>query len=221
MTAMRARPAGSTTASWTLVSTQARSKGRGLGAPKSSTSARTRSMNAGLVPQHPPTMLAPASSMRSIACANDAGSTSYTVRPPSMRGRPALGCTSTGQRAKRVMACAAPSSSSGPSEQLRPTACAPMDDSVTAATSGGVPRNVRPSSPNVIVANTGRSQRSRAASSAAFASRRSAIVSMSTRSQPAAHTASTCSANKPYASSNVQVPNGSSSTPKGPMSPAT
>ena len=33
-----------------------------------------------------------------------------------------------------------------------------MLESTSAATSGDVPKNVRPSSPNVMVANTGRSQ---------------------------------------------------------------
>ena len=37
-----------------------------------------------------------------------------------------------------------------------PTACAPRLESTTAAISGVVPRNVRPSSPNVMVAKTGR-----------------------------------------------------------------
>ena len=178
-------------------------------------------MNSGDVPQQPPTRLAPASTTASIERAKASGSTSYTVRPPSTRGRPALGCTSSGQRAKRAISRTDDSTSSGPSEQFRPTTCAPIAESAAAATPGGVPRNVRPSSPKVIVAITGRSQRSFAARRAAFASRRSAIVSMSTRSHPAATTASTCSANRSYASSNEQVPKGSRSNPDGPMSPAT
>ena len=59
-------------------------------------------------------------------------------------------------------------SASGPSEQLMPTACAPRLESTTAAISGVVPRNVRPSSPNVMVAKTGRLVASRAASTAAL-----------------------------------------------------
>ena len=76
MTAMRAWPAGSTTASCALASTQAGSNARGAGSRRASTTARKRSMNAGEVPQQPPTMLAPASRMRSIDRANSSGDTS-------------------------------------------------------------------------------------------------------------------------------------------------
>lgn len=76
--------------------------------------------------------------------------------------------------------------SSGPSEQLIPTASAPIELKVTAATSGVVPRKVRPSSANVIVTKAGRSEFSTTARSAALASARSAMVSMMKRSAPAA-----------------------------------
>ena len=82
----------------------------------------------------------------------------------------------------------------GPSEQLMPRASAPSDESVTAATSGVVPKNVRPSSANVIVTKAGKSEFSCTARSAALTSARSAMVSMMKRSAPAAVAARACSA---------------------------
>ena len=67
-----------------------------------------------------------------------------------------------------------------------PTASAPSEESVTAATSGVVPKNVLPSSANVMVTKAGRSEFSLTARSAALASARSAMVSMMKRSAPAA-----------------------------------
>ena len=94
-------------------------------------------------------------------------------------------------------------------------------DSVVAAMAGVVPRKVRPSSPKVMVANTGSVVLSTAASTAALASSRSAMVSTTMRSQPAASAARACSEKMSKASSKVRVPKGSSSAPVGPMSPAT
>ena len=66
-----------------------------------------------------------------------------------------------------------------------PTAEAPSADSVVAAIAGVVPMKLRPSSPKVIVAKTGREVFSTQASSAALASSKSAKVSRKMRSQPA------------------------------------
>ena len=190
MTTASARPSVSSTASWALVTVKADGGVRGAGV-------RPAAVKAGFVPQQPPTTLAPASTMRSMTAANSAGSTSYTVRPSTMCGSPAFGRTTTGQREQRTSSRATGSSSAGPSEQFTPTTCAPSDDSTAAATPGGVPRNVRPSSPNVMEAKMGRLEKSFAASTAAFASRRPVMVAMSTMSHPAATTARTCSANIP------------------------
>ncbi len=102
-----------------------------------------------------------------------------------------------------------------------PSASTPSAESVIAATSGVVPRKVRPSSAKVIVQKMGRSEFSLAASTAALASARSAMVSMMKRSAPAASAARTCSAKSSYASSKLQVPSGASSWPVGPRSAAT
>lgn len=73
---------------------------------------------------------------------------------------------------------------------------APMASSVMAATSGLVPRKVRPSSSKVMVAKTGRSEFSRQARTAALISARSVIVSIIKRSTPAATLARTSSAKR-------------------------
>ncbi len=151
-------------------------------------------MCAGVVPQQPPTTVAPASRMGAIARAKSSGPTSNTVLPSSTRGNPALGWAMSRPRAKGAASAARGANSSGPSEQLRPTAAAPSADSVDAAIAGVVPRKVRPSSPKLMVANTGSAVCSTAASTAAFASSRSVMVSTTMRSQPAASAARACSA---------------------------
>ena len=107
-----------------------------------------------------------------------------------------MGWMSTGTRLVAQSVFAKPSASAGPSEQFMPTAFAPMAESVAAATSGGVPRKVRPSSSKVMVTKTGRLECSFAASSAARASDRSESVSSKMMSHPAVTAASTCSAKR-------------------------
>ena len=162
---------------------------------------RSRGANArmwsGVVPQQPPRMAAPMSRNVLPHRANSSGPTSKTVSPPSRRGRPALGWIMTGRSVTASMASRAPASSAGPREQLMPTTSAPRLVSVTAAQAGSVPRKVRPSSPKVMVTNTGRSVCSFAARRAALASSRSLIVSIRTRSAPAAAPARTISVNWP------------------------
>ena len=184
-------------------------------------SARSPAVHSGGVPQQPPTMVTPASSMRATARQYSGAWTSNTVRPSSARGSPALAWTMTGHLAHGNMRSTSGTRSSGPSEQLMPTASAPIELKVTAATSGVVPRKVRPSSANVIVTKTGRSEFSTTARSAALASARSAMVSIIKRSAPAAVAARACSAKSAYASSKGRVPIGSRSCPDGPMSAAT
>ena len=188
---------------------------------RAASSARSAATCAGVVPQQPPTMVTPASSMPATAAAYSSGPMSKTVWPSTTRGRPALAWTITGQLAHGSMRDASGATSAGPSEQLMPTAAAPSEESVSAATSGVVPRNVRPSSWKVIVTRAGRSEFSRTARRAALASARSAIVSMTKRSAPAASAARTWRAKSSYASSKGRVPMGARSWPVGPMSAAT
>ena len=166
-------------------------------------------------------MAAPASRNARAYRANSPGPTSNTVSPSTSRGRPALGWITSGRLVAPAMASRAGSSSRGPTEQLSPTAAAPRAVRVTAAAAGSTPRNVRPSSPKVMVTTAGRPVCSRTASRAALASSRSLMVSMSTRSAPAFSPASAISANMAHACSNRSSPKGSSRAPRGPMSNAT
>ena len=75
ITATSAVPSSSTTASCALVTVNARTGSRGAGV-RPATSAASSRVNAGVVPQQPPTTLAPASTMRAMTAANSAGSTS-------------------------------------------------------------------------------------------------------------------------------------------------
>ena len=110
-----------------------------------------------------------------------------------MTGSPAFGCTNTGTDAYCKNVRTVGSSSRGPSEQFIPTADAPSEDSVTAADAASTPRNVRLFSWNDMDTKIGLSHTSFAANTAAFASSRSVIVSISTKSAPAATPISICS----------------------------
>ena len=153
-------------------------------------------MKSGVVPQQPPRTVTPARTSGSRASQYSSTPTEYVVTPSTTEGRPALACTMTGRRDHGIMRMTSGATSAGPREQLMPMTSAPRADSVTAATSGVVPRNVRPSSPKVIVQKTGRSEFSRQASTAALASSRSAMVSTMKRSAPASVAAMACSANR-------------------------
>ncbi len=75
---MRAKPrspSGITTAFCALVTTNAGRQARGTGV-RPAASAAKRSMCAGVVPQHPPSTLAPWAMTRSMARANSSGPTS-------------------------------------------------------------------------------------------------------------------------------------------------
>ncbi len=181
----------------------------------------SRAMCAGVVPQQPPITVTPASSISATAPAYSSGPTSYVVTPSTTCGSPAFACAITGQDVHGSMRSTSGATAAGPSPQLMPTTSAPSEESVTAAASGVVPKNVRPSSPKVMVTNAGRSEFSRTARSAAFASARSAMVSITKRSAPAASAARTCSAKRSYASSKGSGPMGSRSCPVGPRSAAT
>jgi len=111
--------------------------------------------------------------------------------------------------------------SSGPVEQLQPTASAPRAWSVTSAVSGSVPLSVLPSRSKVMVTIVKRLQVSFTAMSAARASWMSIIVSMTKPSTPPARSPWTCSLKIETASSKSSSPKGRMKRPVGPMSPAT
>ena len=90
-----------------------------------------------------------------------------------------------GLSVQRRSSRASATSSRGPTEQLKPMASTPSPSSVSAMAGTVTPVNVRPFSPKVMVTHTGRSVHSRAASTAAFTSYKSLMVSMTMRSAPA------------------------------------
>ena len=124
----------------------------------------------GVVPQQPPAIRAPISTISSIIAANSSASISYTVFPFSLRGRPALGLTITGieetarSSFKISLICA------GPRPQFIPRTSTPSPSSIAATEAGLPPVSSFPLSSKVTVTNTGRLQASFAASTAAFVS---------------------------------------------------
>ena len=108
-------------------------------------------------------------------------------------------------------------SSSGPSEQLTPSASTPSPSNRSATISGVEPVSVRAPASNVTVAYTGLSECSFRASTQAFNSYRSEKVS--TIYPPTmSEVRRAISANASYASSKVSVPTGARSAPVGPRS---
>src|SRR5690606_905908 len=85
----------------------------------------------GVVPQQPPTNLAPDSTIRRAYSPTYSGDATYSLRPPTSRGRPALGWATIGTVTTRANRSTASSTTDGPVEQFTPTASAP------AATSAG------------------------------------------------------------------------------------
>ena len=56
----------------------------------------------GVVPQHPPTTVAPSQNSTDISSANSSVETSYTVLPPLIVGRPAFGFIITGNEERSI-----------------------------------------------------------------------------------------------------------------------
>ena len=106
--------------------------------------------------------------MAFMAWAKPQASMSYTVRPVSLLGRPALGFTIKG-RDETLLKCFMNGSSwTGPRPQFRPMTSAPSPSRRAAAVSTVPPVSIFPFSSRVTVANTGRDETSLAASTAAF-----------------------------------------------------
>ena len=145
----------------------------------------------------------------------------YVVRPSTISGSPAFGFIISGRLVHFRSSSTIGSISTGPTEQFIPSAVTPSPSSVSAMAESEQPVKVLWSFSKLIVQKTGKSVCSLAASTAAFASFKSVIVSMKTASAPAAAPASICSANSAYAVSNDSVPIGASSSPSGPISSPT
>ena len=196
MTAILWPSQGRSTTVWALVTDMLGLRWRARGVWLSMR-VRSAAMCVGVVPQQPPTTLTPSSIMPATASAYSGAWMSKTVLPSSStRGSPAFACTMTGLSVTVSMRAASPRSSAGPWLQLIPRTSAPIASSVIAATSGLVPKKVRPSSSKVMVAKTGRSEFSRQARTAALISARSVMVSIIKRSTPAATPARTSSAKR-------------------------
>ena len=157
--------------------------------------AERAAMCAGVVPQHPPTNAAPAFTSSRTSFAKSSGPTVKTVRPFSDFGRPAFGLTAIGIDVIRARRCTYGSMRSGPKPQLSPIASTRRLSRRVATHSTSAPVRRRPSFPSATVAITGREEFSFAASTAAFSSYVSPIVSMATRSAPAFTPMAICSAN--------------------------
>ena len=151
-------------------------------------------VNDGDEPQHDPIAATPASRAAHANAPISSGVPGKTVRPSSSRwGSPALGCTITGSRVALTIRAARGSICSGPRPQFSPTASAPAASRITAAVSGSVPeRSIRPLSPKVQLAHTGRSVTLFAASTAQRASAMSVIVSIKMASGFSAASAAAC-----------------------------
>ena len=120
----------------------------------------------GVVPQQPPTTFTPYLSSPQTHSANLSGKISYSLLFGS--GSPALALTISGKFVYSLISDTTPSSSSGPREQFTPRAETPSPVSVSAAEAGDTPVKVLPLRSKVIVAITGLSEFSFAASTAAF-----------------------------------------------------
>ena len=110
----------------------------------------------GVVPQHPPTMLAPASRSWRTYRAKYSELTSYSNRAgATRRGSPAFGWTLSGSELCSRSSRRTTSDRCGPRVQFSPSVTMP-EPATAAATSRGVcPLSVRASAPNVAWAITG------------------------------------------------------------------
>ncbi len=104
--------------------------------------------------------------------------------PVAGSGSPALGFTMIGRSVQYRNSSTKGTSSSGPREQLIPNASTPSPVSVSAIAATVVPVKVRPEASKLIVVQTGSSLFSFAASTAAFTSYKSVMVSNMIRSAP-------------------------------------
>ena len=146
----------------------------------------------GVVPQHPPTMLAPASRSWRAYRAKYSESMSYSNRAgATRRGSPAFGWTLSGRSLCSRSSRRTSRDRCGPRVQFRPSVTMP-EPATAAATSRGVcPLSVRPSAPNVAWAITGILAVPMAISTASANSSRYPNVSSRMMSAPAS--ASICS----------------------------
>ena len=104
-------------------------------------------MCSGVVPQQPPSPWAPRPATASMRAANSSGPMSNTVRPPAVRGSPALGLTTTGTEAQSSSSRTMGSIWAGPRPQLAPRASTPSPSSRATAAGTSPPVSSLPFSP--------------------------------------------------------------------------
>ncbi len=147
----------------------------------------------GVVPQHPPMRFTPFETNSAPNEANVSAFISNMVSPSISSGIPAFGFATNGIVAQRFIASINFTISSGPVEQLQPTASAPRLCRVTRAVTGSVPLSVLPFSSYVIVTMVNLSVISFMAIRAALVSWISIMVSTTKRSTPPSRSPFTCS----------------------------
>ena len=130
------------------------------------------------MPQQPPKIMTPQASISGTSETNCSGGQSYTALPSTMTGMPALGLAIRGTRAYSRRRRSWGSICSGPAEQFRPKASMPMPCRTVRAAVTSVPEMLRPFWSQVKVTKMGLSVTARTASTAARASDRVIIVSM-------------------------------------------
>ncbi len=173
-------------------------RGRGAGAAAPVIAPTSAAMCSGLVPQQPPTMPAPSRfAMAAVLDAKPSASSGQLTVPPTERGRPALGIMQMGTLETLASASKAGSSSSGPPEQLRPSASGPNGSMMAAKAAGEAPESIRPRASTVALAMNGsflpaRRLASSSAPMAALHCSVSCTVSMSARSAPPAISPRNC-----------------------------
>ena len=175
----------------------------------------------GEVPQHPPTIRAPASTaIPAYVCINS-GVPEYLIDTPSKRGIPQLPFATIGVT-KPFISETETSMSDAPTPQLAPIAsgCGLSPSKICSSALGIMPIIVRPAVSNDIVATYGMPTFI-AAIAAARTSSGADIVSIQATSAPPSFRPWICSANVSIASASVSAPRGSNNSPVGPTEPAT
>jgi len=96
-------------------------------------------MCSGVVPQHPPTIFAPARTRCAAYVAMYSGLAMYMLRPPTSRGIPAFGCALIFFCVTFLMSSTASRMVCGPTEQFNPMTSAPNASSAFAISTADAP----------------------------------------------------------------------------------
>ena len=150
-------------------------------------------MCSAVVPQQPPKIRTPASAISRRWAVNCLGGQLYTVASPRISGIPALGFAIRGTRACSYRRRSWVTISPGPTEQFSPNASISIPCMICRTATTSDPLSVRPFASHVKVTKIGFRLTLRTARTAARASARVIIVSITNRSTPAFSRAAACS----------------------------